>query len=245
MGKFYCLPEEGEPRMGLHILVADKRDIFRAGLRTILTKNSSVTQVVEAATSEELQGQLSSRSFDLIFVHQSLLIGEELLPSNQFVILADKPDAKVFQKAQNGHALGYLSEEVPETLLLSLFSLRKGQFLIDPGISQWALHSTDSLSAAIENDLFSNGYKATPALTAEYIKKILTSREQDVFALLCQGLTNPAIAEHLYISLTTVKTHTVHILHKLNMKRYEVRGLKCSNGIYIHDDQDGNETNQE
>ena len=46
----------------------------------------------------------------------------------------------------------------------------------------------------------------------------LTERELDVFRLIARGLSNAEIAQELYISDTTVKTHITHILQKLDLR---------------------------
>jgi LuxR family maltose regulon positive regulatory protein len=46
----------------------------------------------------------------------------------------------------------------------------------------------------------------------------LTDREVDVLALIAQGLTNQEIADHLVISVNTVKTHAKHIYDKLDVR---------------------------
>lgn len=46
----------------------------------------------------------------------------------------------------------------------------------------------------------------------------LSARELEVLRLLSKGLTNPEIASHLIISLSTVKTHLIHIYGKLNVR---------------------------
>lgn len=56
----------------------------------------------------------------------------------------------------------------------------------------------------------------------------LTSRELEVTAALCKGMSNPQIAEALYISESTVKQHLSHVYKKMNVKnRYELI-KKCS-----------------
>lgn len=62
----------------------------------------------------------------------------------------------------------------------------------------------------------------------------LTAREQDVFALLVSGATNPEIADRLTVSETTVKSHVKHILRKLrvgNRAEAIAKYLSSSGGI--------------
>jgi LuxR family maltose regulon positive regulatory protein len=49
------------------------------------------------------------------------------------------------------------------------------------------------------------------------LRESLSSREREVLALLEQGYTNPQVAEHLYVSLATVKKHVSNLLRKLGV----------------------------
>ncbi len=54
----------------------------------------------------------------------------------------------------------------------------------------------------------------------------LTPREQEVVALICHGLTNPQIADHLVVSSETVKTHVHNVLLKFGLStRAELRQI--------------------
>jgi two-component system nitrate/nitrite response regulator NarL len=44
---------------------------------------------------------------------------------------------------------------------------------------------------------------------------ILTEREREILLLMCEGLSAPAIAERMNLSLSTVKTHQAHLFEKL------------------------------
>lgn len=61
----------------------------------------------------------------------------------------------------------------------------------------------------------------------------LTTREQEIFRLIANGLSNTEIAEELYISDTTVKTHITHILQKLNLRdRVQAVVLAYRTGLF-------------
>ena len=64
-----------------------------------------------------------------------------------------------------------------------------------------------------------------PALAGRATEEELSEREREVLRLLATELSGPEIAGHLYISLNTLRTHTKHIFHKLdvNTRRAAVR----------------------
>ena len=63
------------------------------------------------------------------------------------------------------------------------------------------------------------GAPAAPSTTTTPQRRrvSLSPREQDVLALLCQRLTDPQIAEHLFLSPRTVESHVASLLRKLDV----------------------------
>jgi DNA-binding CsgD family transcriptional regulator/transcriptional regulator with GAF, ATPase, and Fis domain len=74
------------------------------------------------------------------------------------------------------------------------------------------------IAKAIENSRARSGAKKViKKLPASYLLDPLSVRELDVLSLLAKGLSNRAISDHLFISPSTVKTHTLRIYHKLEV----------------------------
>lgn len=191
--------------MGKRVLIAEFRGILRAGLRAIFLDTPDVIQVDEVLTSEDLQERLVSSPPDLIVIHQSLITDMAMLPRGHFIILADQLDKNMLLAAHVFGAVGYLFEHTSVELLRMTLCLTEGDFLLDPVF-------TPEILNYVCVDLL-------PSVATE----ALTEREQEVFNLLHNGLTNRSIATRLGISVTTVKTHVSHIFRKLDVKRRPVK----------------------
>ena len=63
----------------------------------------------------------------------------------------------------------------------------------------------------------------------------LSAREREVLALVAEGQTNKAIADALYVSPNTVKTHVASLLHKLRAdSRAQLAAIATRQGLYQH-----------
>jgi DNA-binding CsgD family transcriptional regulator/transcriptional regulator with GAF, ATPase, and Fis domain len=98
--------------------------------------------------------------------------------------------------------------------LLSVRTMKKNAY----GLQSLEILKTLSvfIAKAIENNRVSPGEKRiAKKVPQSYLLDPLSAREYSVLSLLSKGLTNRAIAAHLFISPSTVKTHTLNIYQKL------------------------------
>jgi len=184
-----------------HILLAETRDIVRAGLKKILLEDPHIISIDEVKTLEELCLYLATTQPDVIVIHEALVSDFTSLPEGRFILLATTPDEEMLLAAHACGARAYLLESCSEELLLVTLHLADGVFLLDPQLTSWALASLR--------------HNRLPGLA----RKLLTAREQEIFSLVRNGLSNHAIGEVLSISDATVKTHVSNIFHKLGIKK--------------------------
>ncbi|MBV9615597.1 MAG: response regulator transcription factor [Ktedonobacteraceae bacterium] len=194
--------------MGKKVLIAEPRDVIRAGLRSVFQKDISVSEVSDVATREELKKYLSP-DIDLAVVSQTVITDMKLLPQGRFVLLIDKPDFNVLMCAYEQQARGYFSVDVAAYLLLAALNSTRGTFLIDPVLFPWMM------------GLIAETKKHTDEL------ELLSPREREVVMLLNEGLDRHSIARQLYISEATLKTHIKNISHK-----YE--DARCAQKVLVY-----------
>lgn len=90
---------------------------------------------------------------------------------------------------------------------------------------RWTRHAADSKKEGLtpEPDAEAKKEGLTPrafALNAEELKKVgLTPREHEILGLIAEGLSNREIAERLFVSENTVKTHSSRVFEKLSVNR--------------------------
>lgn len=197
--------------MKKQVLIVESRETFRKGLCAIFTEEPDGAQVYEAATKQEFAHLLESKSFDLIVIHQSLLTDITALPQGNIVILATQPDLRILSLARRHGARAYLHENASGALLRQTLYLLPGTFLNDQTIASWVSEYLERhIVFAIDHE-------------------ILTSREREIFQLLCRGFSNQNTARQLGISESTLKTHVKHIYEKLHLNRRQIHILSQIN----------------
>jgi DNA-binding NarL/FixJ family response regulator len=123
-----------------------------------------------------------------------------------------------------------LIRKYPRVKVLAISSFNQGSYvkeMMDQGASGYVLKNVlkDELVEAIQEVVKGHTYLSHEASFAMREEKkrseqlpVLTKREKEVLLLIAQGLTNPEMAEKLFISLSTIESHRKSIMAKLQVK---------------------------
>jgi len=196
----------------IRLLIVDDEWLVRAGLRTMLTGQPDLTIVGEAADGTDLAELVTETAANLVLMDirmprvNGLAATEALraLPDPPHVIVLTTFDSdNLILRSLRAGASGFLLKETPPAELIS--ALRKviaGEPILSPTVlKKLILRFTDPAQ------------HRTPAPELQR----LTAGERRVGIAVARGLSNAEIAQELFVSVATVKTHISHILEKLNV----------------------------
>jgi DNA-binding NarL/FixJ family response regulator len=112
-------------------------------------------------------------------------------------------------------ASGFLLKDVPPTELVgAIRTVARGDAVVSPRVTRRLLEEySDKLP-----DLSANGGKGPAGEDAHPALSQLTDREREVLLAVADGLSNAEIAERLYVSEATVKSHVGRLLAKLGLR---------------------------
>lgn len=193
------------------VILVDDHAIVRQGVRAFLETQPDILIVGEAESGEAALNLCSEHAPDVVLL-DVLMSGmngveatrhiKQVSPRTQIVMLTSYHDDEYFLPSICAGALSYLLKDVsPDELLSAVRKAARGEATLHPRIAGKLMQS---LRRAPTED------HASPFTE-------LSNRELDVLRLLADGLSNAAIAERLFISEKTVKSHVSNILSKLHL----------------------------
>ncbi|WP_396134415.1 response regulator [Arthrobacter oryzae] len=173
----------------------------------------------EAADGEQAVALAAERNPDVMLMDLRMPVLDGVTATQRILRQADseggsKPkiialttfnrDQAVVEAVQAG-ASGYLLKSAePEFLLAAIRTVHSGYSVIAPG----SVH-----------DLFQHAARTLPSAGPDLsVLEVLSARERDVFLLAAKGLTNAEMADSLFVSEATVKTHLRSVLDKLGLR---------------------------
>ncbi|MDX6570103.1 MAG: hypothetical protein QOH15_2681 [Gaiellales bacterium] len=180
-------------------LIADDHEVVREGLRLALSRTPHIRVVGEAADGEAAVALADRRRPDIVImdVRMGAMDGFEAAAkirdgaSNAAVLFfTAHAERNLLTRGREAGARGYLLKEAPHaTIIRAIDRVAAGGEFIDPGLAT--------------------------SMVASDREGLLTAREREILQLLADGLSNADVAQRLFISQETVKSHVRHILAKL------------------------------
>ena len=194
----------------ISVLIVDDHGMVRQGLRTYLSLMEDIEVVGEAQNGSEAVTQVRRLKPDVVLMDlvmpqmdgiEATRRINELQPDAKIIVLSSfTEDDKVFPAIRSG-ASGYLLKDIaPAELASAIRAVMLGKSQLHPDIARKLMNQF-----------------VDPRIKVEAVHEDLTPRELEVLRLLAQGLSNAELAEALFISEKTVKTHISNILGKLNL----------------------------
>lgn len=206
----------------VRVVIADDQTVVREGLVTMLNLLPDVHVVGAAADGQEAVALVAEHVPDvaLIDLHMPVLDGIGVTervttehPSVAVIVLTTFADDTSILAALNAGARSYLTKDATRAdIARALHAATAGQSVFDQTVQSALLEALANRRTA-QQPASSSGALRLPPLP-QPLPDGLTNREAEVLLLIARGLTNAQIADALYISRHTIKTHVNRIFAK-------------------------------
>ncbi len=203
----------------IRVVVADDQPLVRAGIAMLVNAEEDITVVAEAVNGQDALIQARAQRPDVILMDVRMpgtdgveatrtVIEEGLTTQNgqpiRVIILTTFHLDEYVHAALRAGAKGFLLKDAaPTEIAAAIRAVTAGEAWLGPAVTSRLI---DDFITRPEPNI------STPAEMDQ-----LTPREREVLILLAQGLSNAAVAEKLFISEATVKTHLAHVMAKLGV----------------------------
>jgi DNA-binding NarL/FixJ family response regulator len=182
------------------VLIVDDHEVVREGLRLSLSRTPHIRVVGEAPDGNAALDLAGRRKPNVVIMDvrmpgmdgldatKALM---ELEPKTSVLIFTAYSERSLLARGLESGAKGYILKEAPhDTLVRAIEKVAGGDSFIDPALMPAFLGGKDR-------------------------EDMLTAREREILQLLADGMSNADVAQRLFISQETVKSHVRHILAKL------------------------------
>ncbi len=221
----------------VRVLVVDDHTLFRRGIAAVLANQENLEVVGEALDGLEAIEKTKEIAPDVVLMDLNMprcsgldaiqALQTEMPQVNVLVLTVSDKEADLFAAMKFG-ARGYILKNTePEELIHAIFHIAQGGVIVSPLMATTLLTEFKDLSAGVERG-------PIPGADAD-----LSPREGEVLQLVAQGASNKKIADSLFISENTVKTHLRNIMEKLHLvNRSQAAAYAIEKGLASYKEQD-------
>ena len=200
--------------MSVRVLIADDQDLVRTGLGMILDAQPEIDVIGQVADGRQAVEQARLMRPDVCLFDIRMpelngieatreLAGPDVIDPMAVVVITTFDLDEYVHDALKAGARGFLLKDAgPELLVQAIHAAANGDALIAPSVTARLLST------------FAGRTTTVPRQPIEP----LTEREEEVLVTVARGRTNAEVAEELYISLSTVKTHLASLMTKLGAR---------------------------
>ena len=199
------------------VLLADDHALIRKGFRLILDAETDIEVAGEASDGTAAVSMASALRPDVVLmdvrmpgrdgIQATRDIAAAGLPSKVLILTTFDLDDYVYAGLRAGASGFLLKDTQPDDLVAAIRTVASGDAVLAPGATRRLIRTFTSQQPEHASDR-----------RAEQIRSALTGREQDVFVLMAEGLSNGEIAARLHLSAGTIKIHVSRILAKLGLR---------------------------
>jgi DNA-binding NarL/FixJ family response regulator len=210
-------------------LIVDDQELVRSGLSLILHQRHGITVVGECGDGDEVPDAVARYRPDVVVMDLRMrrvggIEATQLLVERggpPVLALTTFSDDELLSGVLRAGASGFVLKDSPaEEIIRAIHAVGSGNSYLDPAVTERVLTTyRATASSPPASSALAGPHPPTagsPGATGGL--EDLTPREQDVLELLAKGRSNAEIAEELFISSMTVKTHIGRIFAKLGVR---------------------------
>lgn len=198
----------------IRVAIVDDLDMVRTGFRLILDNEADITVIAEAANGREAVELCRNRLVDVVLMDIRMPELDGIAATTQIVELDDAPkvvilttfglDEYVADAIRAGASGFMLKDASADDLVEAVRVVAAGDAVLSPAVTRMVLKQARGAVPPARREV--------PGV------EDLTERELDVLRQLAAGHSNAEIAEALFLSEATVKTHLGRVLTKLGVR---------------------------